>query len=93
MEWIEILGIVAGICTTSAVIPQLKKALKTKKTMDVSIKMFIVLVIGFVLWIIYGVHQQDFPIILTNGVSLALNSLMILLILKYGRSGSNGKVK
>lgn len=86
MKWIEILGIVAGLCTTSAVIPQLRKAFKTKKTDDVSIGMFVVLIIGFVLWIIYGVKQSDFPIVLTNGISLALNSLMIILILKYGQS-------
>lgn len=86
MKWIEILGIVAGLCTTSAVIPQLRKAFKTKKTDDVSIGMFVVLIIGFVLWIIYGVKQSDFPIVLTNGISLALNSLMIILILKYGHS-------
>lgn len=85
LKWIEILGIVAGLCTTSAVIPQLKKAIKTKKTADVSIGMFIVLLIGFVLWIIYGVQQSDVPIVLTNGLSLALNSLMIILILKYGK--------
>lgn len=91
MEVIDILGIIAGVCTTSAVVPQLTKAIKTRNVKDVSIRMFIVLVVGFVLWIIYGISRDDLPIILTNGVSLALNSLMIVLILRFGNKGTKSQ--
>ena len=81
----KVIGIIAGICTTSAVLPQLSKAIRTKQVKDVSIRMFVVLVTGFVLWIIYGISRNDLPIILTNGLSLVLNGLMIILILKFGK--------
>lgn len=83
LEWTDYLGLLAGICTTVAVIPQIKKAWKTKKVEDVSPGMFIVLVIGVFLWVIYGITQKDLPIIATNGLSLALNSLMLYLMIRY----------
>lgn len=78
-----ILGLLAGICTTAAVIPQLLKAWKTKKVNDVSPGMFFVLITGLALWVIYGIIQNDLPIMITNGVAFALNSLMLYLLFKY----------
>lgn len=83
MDWTTILGLVAGLCTTAAVIPQLLKAWKTKKVNDVSPGMFFVLITGLILWTIYGVIKNDLPIILTNGLALVLNSLMLYLLFKY----------
>jgi len=86
LEWTEILGLVAGVCTTVAVIPQIKKAWKTKKVEDVSPGMLGILITGIFLWVIYGITQNDLPIIATNGTSLALNSFMLYLMLRYKRN-------
>ncbi|APS38453.1 MULTISPECIES: SemiSWEET family sugar transporter [Salegentibacter] len=83
LEWTDILGLAAGICTTVAVIPQIKKAWKTKKVEDVSPGMFSILILGVFLWVIYGITQKDLPIIATNGVSLGLNSVMLYLMIRY----------
>lgn len=84
LDWTTILGLAAGVCTTAAVVPQLIKAWKTKEVGDVSPGMFFVLITGLVLWTIYGIIRNDLPIILTNGVALVLNSLMLYLLFKYG---------
>ncbi|MGA8853798.1 MAG: SemiSWEET transporter [Christiangramia sp.] len=76
----------AGICTTVAVIPQIKKAWKTKKVKDVSPGMFAILMLGVALWVVYGISQNDLPIIATNGVSLGLNSIMLYLMVKYRKN-------
>lgn len=34
MNWVDILGLVAGICVSVAVIPQIKKAWHTKTVKD-----------------------------------------------------------
>lgn len=81
--WTEILGLLAGVCTTAAVVPQLLKAWKTKKVEDVSPGMFFVLVTGLALWVVYGIIRNDLPIIATNGTALFLNSLMLYLLFKY----------
>ena len=81
--WIEILGLLAGVCTTAAVIPQLRKAWKTKKVEDVSPGMFLVLITGLALWVVYGILKNDLPIIATNGIALFLNSIMLFLLFKF----------
>jgi len=83
MDWTEILGLVAGICTTSAVIPQIKKAWKTKKVEDVSPVMFGILILGVGMWVGYGIIKNDFPIIATNGLSLGLNMIMLYLMVRF----------
>ncbi|MGB8705868.1 MAG: SemiSWEET transporter [Gillisia sp.] len=83
MTWNDVLGLIAGVCTTVAVVPQIYKAWKTKKVKDVSPGMFIVLMVGVFLWVIYGITQNDLPIIVTNGASLALNSFMFYLMMRY----------
>ena len=85
MEWTVVLGLAAGVCTTVAVVPQIRKAWKTKKVEDVSPGMFTILIVGVFLWIVYGITQKDMPIIVTNGVSLALNGVMLFLMLRYGK--------
>lgn len=89
LGWTDVLGLVAGMCTMVAVVPQIKKAWETKKVEDVSPGMFIVLIIGVFLWVIYGITQKDLPIIATNGVSLALNGLMLYLMIRYRDNGKD----
>lgn len=81
MESIDILGIVAGICTSSSIIPQIWTTLKTKRCKDVSVFMFIVLMTGNSLWVYYGFEKSDIAIIATNFLALGLN--VIMLSLKY----------
>lgn len=80
-----ILGLVAGICTTIAVLPQLLKAWRTKKVKDVSLGMYFVLITGLALWIVYGIIQKDFPIIATNGTAFILNSIMLWMLFRFGK--------
>lgn len=87
--WTDILGLVAGICTTVAVIPQIMKAWKSKKVDDVSPGMFIVLLVGLALWVVYGITQNDLPIIATNGLALCLNGLMLFLMVRYRHNSGN----
>jgi MtN3 and saliva related transmembrane protein len=86
MNWTDILGLTAGICVTVAVVPQIRKAWKTKKVKDISPLMFSILVFGVALWVVYGIVENDFPIIATNAVSLLLNGIMLYLMVRYSKS-------
>ncbi len=83
MELIWI-GLAAAAFTTSALLPQIFKALKTKKTVDVSMPMLVVLGIGFALWLVYGIGIGDIPLMITNSLSLSFGLVMIGLKLRYG---------
>lgn len=77
----EIIGLIAGIFTSTALIPQLITTIKKKKAHDISPLLFVVMLTGNSLWTYYGFLKDDFPIILSNLFSVCLNSVM--LILKY----------
>ncbi|HEU0265067.1 MAG TPA: SemiSWEET transporter [Geobacterales bacterium] len=79
------LGLVAGFLTTSAIIPQIVKAYRSKMVRDISIWQPVLLSVGLVLWLIYGLMLNDTPLILANAVSLFCNMILITLKLIYGR--------
>jgi MtN3 and saliva related transmembrane protein len=85
MEWTEIIGLAAGIFTASSLLPQVFKTLKEKKADEVSLAMLIVLQVGLILWIIYGIRRTDLPIIATNCFSLLVNITMVILRIHYQR--------
>ena len=78
-----IVGILAGICTSIAALPQLIKAIKTKRVEGLSPFMFGVLVTGLSLWVVYGAVRQDWPLVVTNAVSVGLNLAIFILFFKY----------
>ncbi|RCW91338.1 SemiSWEET family sugar transporter [Winogradskyella arenosi] len=80
MDIEKLIGILAGIFTTLAVLPQIIKALRTKKVKDVSPLMFVILCLGVGLWTVYGILKSDWPIIITNGISFLLNAIMLKIV-------------
>lgn len=72
MEFITIIGLAAGFCTTAAFLPQAVKTWKTKSAKDLSLGMYSIFCTGVILWLTYGILIQDLPIILTNIVTLLL---------------------
>ena len=83
MQWTQIIGLAAGICTATSLLPQVVKTIKEKKADEVSLLMLIVLMAGLILWIIYGIKRNDVPIIITNSFSLLVNITMIILRIRY----------
>jgi MtN3 and saliva related transmembrane protein len=83
MDWTQIIGLAAGVCTATSLLPQVFKTIKEKKADDVSLVMLLVLATGIVLWIVYGVKRNDLPIIATNSFSLLVNITMVILRIKY----------
>jgi MtN3 and saliva related transmembrane protein len=66
------LGLAAAFCTTVAFLPQVVKTWKTRSTADISLGTFVVLLLGIVLWLAYGVLLGDAPLIVSNGITLVL---------------------
>ena len=79
----KIVGIAAGILTGTSMLPQLIKMFQEKKASQVSVFMLLILISGLSLWVWYGFLKNDWPIILTNIFSLAVNLIMIFLRYKY----------
>jgi MtN3 and saliva related transmembrane protein len=77
-------GSVAGICTTGAFFPQVIRTWRTRSTDDISLGMFLLTVFGLLLWLIYGLELGDWPLIVTDAVSLILAATILGLKLRYG---------
>ena len=79
----DVIGIIAGILVISSFIPQLNKAYKTKRMIDVSIYLMALIATGMFLWVIYGIIRRDPVIIGTNAAGFILNIILMILKLKY----------
>lgn len=83
MEAITILGLLAGLLTTSYLLPQVIKTWKDKKTEDLSLLSFLILIPGNILWLVYGLVITDFPLIAANSLTLVFSSTILFFKLKY----------
>lgn len=84
MNYDTITGLFAAVCTTVAYMPQAIKTIKSKHTKDLSLGMYVVLNIGIIGWLFYGVMISDLPIIAANGVSIIFTGTILVLKLKHG---------
>jgi len=82
-NYIQFVGIIAGIFTAISLMPQLIKTFKSKKVEEISLVMLMTLMAGLGIWIYYGVLRRDLPIIATNSFSLLLNISLLILKGKY----------
>lgn len=83
MNYIDIIGLFAAVCTTIAFLPQVMKTWKSKSAKDLSLGMFSLFFTGVGLWLAYGILQHDIPIILANGVTLILAGSLLFFKLTY----------
>lgn len=79
----DIVGFLAALCTTSAFFPQAYKVYKTKRTRDISLGMFWLMLVGTILWLIYGLVINSLPIILANMITLNLAGYILYKKIKY----------
>lgn len=79
-----VLGLAAGFCTTFAFLPQVIKTWTTRSTHDISLGMFLVMVIGTSLWLYYGIMIGDLPLIAANGVTLVFAATILIFKVRYG---------
>ena len=81
---IKLLGFAAATCTTVAYAPQFIKVWKTRSARDISLGMFLVMVLGLALWLAYGLLSGDAPLIASNAVTMLLAGGILFMKLRYG---------
>jgi MtN3 and saliva related transmembrane protein len=83
-----LIGGIAAVLTTVALVPQILRIWERKSAEDVSLFMFLLYAVGLFLWLLYGIRLHAWPIIVANGVSLAGALVILGLKLRYDRAGS-----
>lgn len=80
IDYREIIGLMAMILTSFALIPQILKTYKTKSCKDISFITLIQYTLGVSLWLLYGTMINNNILILAN--TIGLTSFLILIMMK-----------
>ncbi|RYY41396.1 MAG: hypothetical protein EOO08_01965 [Chitinophagaceae bacterium] len=86
MEFIEILGMIAGSISAVTFLPQVIKTWRTKSAADISLLMFTFATISVILWLIYGIVKKSVPIIYTNSMVLVFSLIMLYFKFRFGKN-------
>jgi MtN3 and saliva related transmembrane protein len=78
-------GLVMGL----APILQIRVILRERDASGTSLGWVLVLIVGFVLWLSYGLMEGDVPIIVTNIVAVVVTSTLLAVVLRH--TVSSGK--
>lgn len=89
----DLLGFVAGVCTTVSFLPQVIQVWRTRSVDDISLGMYSTFVFGVGLWLIYGIVTVQIALIVTNTITLALAGSVLAMKLRYGRRHARAENK
>jgi MtN3 and saliva related transmembrane protein len=73
---------VAATLTTAAFIPQALHVIRVKETRAISL--YIAFTIGVALWFVFGTMIGNWPMIISNAITLVLALAIIAMKLRYG---------
>jgi MtN3 and saliva related transmembrane protein len=79
----QYLGYFAGTLTVFSFLPQVIRTWQTRRTGDLHLGMFLLLITASSLWIIYGAIIGSWPVILTNAGMVALNGALAVAKVRY----------
>ena len=82
---LESLGFVGGALITCSLVPQVLRVFKLRSAREISLLFTILLLLGVVFWLAYGLAFGLAPVILWNAASLVLVAGLLYGKLKYGR--------
>lgn len=80
------IGLLAGLLTSLAALPQVVKTWRTRHVRDLSIWQPVLLSTGLALWLIYGMLIGDIPLISANIVPLICNLLLTYMKIRFSGS-------
>lgn len=83
MDAITLAGYLAGTLTTISFVPQVIRTWKRKETKDFSLLMLLLFAAGMLLWMVYGIWINSFPIIAANTVTFGLILFLLGMKIRY----------
>jgi len=80
----EYIGLLAAFLTTAAYVPQTAKVLRSRHTTSISLGMYSLITTGIAFWFIYGVMIDSLSLIIANGITFVLASIILAMKLRHG---------
>ena len=75
---------IAATLTTAAFVPQALHIIRYKETKAISLVMYVAFASGVALWLVFGILIGNWPIMLSNGITLVLTLAIVGMKLRYG---------
>ena len=75
---------IAAVLTTAAFVPQAVHIIRYKETKAISLVMYVAFASGVALWLVFGILIGNWPIMLSNGITLMLTLAIVGMKLRYG---------
>ena len=79
-----------GVLMGVSPVLQIRRMLRQRSSRDVSISYFAVLLVGFVLWLSYGIAARNLALIVPNGIALLIGAGPIAVAVQLGH-GTRGR--
>jgi len=81
----NVVGTGAALCSMTSFGPQIVKIWRERDASSVSLRMYLVTVTGFSLWILYGVLIDSWPVAVSNVICLAMAATVLALKWRFSR--------
>jgi MtN3 and saliva related transmembrane protein len=81
----DAVGVGAALCSMSSFAPQIAKIWRERDASSVSLRMYLVTVTGFSLWIAYGALIGSWPVAVSNIICLAMSGCVLILKWRFNR--------
>jgi MtN3 and saliva related transmembrane protein len=78
-----VIGVIAAAFTSFGFVPQVRKMWTRRSARDVSQITFIQMMLGYSLWLTYGVIRQDVIIVAANCVALTVLFIGVVLYYRF----------
>ncbi|WP_255990429.1 SemiSWEET transporter [Chitinolyticbacter albus] len=79
----DLVGYIAGFCTTISFLPQVLQVWRTRSVADISLGMYSLFVTGIALWLAFGIAIGSWPVIIPNIVTLLLAGSVLVMKLRF----------
>jgi len=81
----DLVGTIAAIITTSCYIPQVWRCWRLRDVRAISVSMYVLLTAGIMLWLVYGIMIDSWPIIIANIVTICLTGSILAMKLVFAK--------
>jgi len=83
MDWIEIAGLSGAFLSSVTFMPQVYKTWQTKSAGDLSLLMMVIVFTSTLVWLVYGISLNLWPVIICNGIISVLSLVLIYFKLTF----------
>ncbi|ASA21337.1 PQ-loop domain-containing transporter [Paenibacillus donghaensis] len=85
--WFSAMQLVGGIILSVGWIPQIMQILRTRSVADLSLKSYLLMLLGIGLMEVYAIHLSlsgvGLAFLITNSLSLSVVSVVVVLMLRF----------